>query len=158
VLELDKRLQAIESPPGRLPLGLPELITLFPILVAGVILMLTFVLRRSHLLKTTLQGMDRPAEQSSDRAALELAVNCWFLPPYPNVFRPVLLSACGALLAVIMLRATWLIIAGPATSTLNDLDVELSHGRTLVWGYAVACAAVLLSLGLCRSAFVVRKR
>ena len=138
--ELMVRLSSLESPFGKIPVGLTDLIKLFPLLVAGTVVMVMGVIGKSRQLFVALEREAGRAGQGATPEGLAALVDCWYLPPYTGRLPcTALIGAFGVALAVAA-RAAWLVATEP------DLFATLGDGGT-AWvriGFAGAYAAGLV--------------
>jgi hypothetical protein len=144
--ELQARLQSLESPFGRLPLGMTDLITLFPLLLAGLMVMLTVALQRTNRLRIAFYQEHRSQQQPLNSVTLDLCTDCWFLPPYRSAARPVLVATALLLLLGVIVRSEWLVIAEPGAPALAEADVGVLRGKALAWVYAISAVVLLACL------------
>lgn len=82
--ELDSRLSLLESPFGRIPADLPDLIKLFPVLMAGLIVTVTVTLQKSKSLYSVLWEEYKKNTSKVDLKLFQRQADCWYLPPYPR--------------------------------------------------------------------------
>lgn len=124
--KLDSRLDSLESPLGRIPADLPDLIKLFPIIMVGLVVFFTATIRKSDNLHTALGNeFTKNNSNDTDRVTFQRHADCWYLPPYTSVFQPLILIFCVAIIIGIFVRASLLVIAEPdlfKLLTSNEVD------------------------------------
>jgi hypothetical protein len=140
---LSDRVKSIESPFGRLPLDLTDLIVLFPFILA-----ITTVLLTTSILKTVRIFRDacRTFPQRSDHddlALLREAVGSWYLPPFRNIIGPVMLIVWYLTAGGIYARAGSLIFSSPDIFTAAESTAAAIRPRLFAGAYAVGFAAIL---------------
>lgn len=125
--KLDARLDSLESPFGRIPADLPDLIKLFPILMVGLIVFVTAILRKSNNLYTALREEYKKNTDEIEVQVFQRQLDCWFLPPYKSIFQPLILGCCFAIMIGLFIRASFLVVTEPdlfvpvASSDVNSL-------------------------------------
>ena len=154
---LSDRVKSIESPFGRLPLDLTDLIVLFPFIVA-----ITTVMLATGILKTAriFRDVCRTYPQRSDHdalATLTRAAGSWYLPPFRNIIGPVMLIVWYLVAGGIYARAGSLIFSSPdiftaAESTAAAIKPRLFGGVYVVGFAAILAAGVLTARSLYQTA------
>jgi hypothetical protein len=123
--QLDSRLSSLESPFGRIPADLPDLIKLFPVLMAGLMVIVTTTLQKSNSLYTSLWVEFTKNDSKADYKVFQRQADCWYLPPYTSIFQPFVLGFCAVIIIGIFIRASLLIVAEPdlfKPLTGNEVD------------------------------------
>ncbi|MCD4788935.1 MAG: hypothetical protein K8R37_02955 [Bacteroidales bacterium] len=86
IIKIEERIESVESPIGKIPLNLVDFVQLFPILIVILIVMLTNYIykcvRLVNILRTKLNKM----KIEKNEITFQNLTNCWFLPPYRNIF------------------------------------------------------------------------
>jgi hypothetical protein len=107
---LEARINSLESPLGRIPLSLPDLIVLFPLLMTIVFVMVAVALYKTSQLYVVLWRQFRNNGSERNVADFHYYADCWFLPPYRNVGQPLLLVVWTILVAGIAIRGSVLVM------------------------------------------------
>lgn len=115
--ELDTRLSTLESPLGRIPADLPDLIKLFPIILAGLMVIVTATLQKGNSLYIALWGEFKKGNNESDYRVFRQHADCWYLPPYSSIFQPLVLGVCMTIIIGVFVRSFLLVIAEPGLFT-----------------------------------------
>jgi chaperonin cofactor prefoldin len=123
---LEERLQSLESPVGRLPLDLRDLIVLFPLLITLLIVMVAAAIRRSKAFYEALKREYSNAAEKPDPNAFQYFADCWYLPPYSSGFHPLLILAWSVVCLAVFARANFLITKGTALFTGPGDDADPS--------------------------------
>lgn len=140
---LSDRVKSIESPFGRLPLDLTDLIVLFPFIVA-----ITAVMLATSILKTAriFRDVCRTYPQHSDHdalATLTAAMGSWYLPPFRNIIRPVMLIFWYLVAAGIYARAGSMIFSSPDIFAAAESTAAAIKPRLFAGVYVAGFAAIL---------------
>lgn len=115
--KLDSRLSSLESPFGRIPAELPDLIKVFPILMAGLLVSVTTTLQKNNSLYISFREEFRKNNSEIDYKNFQRQADCWFLPPYTSIFQPFVLGFCIAIIAGVFVRASLLVVSEPSLFT-----------------------------------------
>lgn len=113
-VELDQWLSSLESPFGRIPADLTDFIKLFPVLMVGLIVFVTASIRKSMSLYTALWEEYKKNDPEADVTVFQRQTDCWYLPPYPNMFRLFILGCCIAIIVCVFVRSSLLVVSGHA--------------------------------------------
>jgi hypothetical protein len=140
---LSDRIKSIESPFGRLPLDLTDLIVLFPFIVA-----VTTVMLATSILKTAriFRDVCRTYTQRSDHDALATlteATGSWYLPPFRNFIGPAMLIIWYLAAAGIYARAGSLIFSSQDIFTAAESTAAAIKPRLFTGVYVAGFAAIL---------------
>lgn len=111
--KLEGRIASLESPLGRIPLSLPDLIVLFPLLVAVIVVMVVLTLKKSVALCLSLWTLLAHEQGEGGLDAFQHYTDCWFLPPYRNVGQPLVLVAWLGLITMVFVRGSLLVFGEP---------------------------------------------
>ncbi len=109
---LKERINSLESPIGKLPVDLTDFIKLFPILLVVLIVMLTLIVFKSHLINRVVSPKLNE-EKPVDNEALNLVLRCWYLPPYKKLYIPLLVVTIYLLIGAILLHTSILVFKEP---------------------------------------------
>ncbi len=116
--KLDSRIDSIDSPFGKIPADTADLIKLFPLLLAGLLITVTVALQMSNRLRISFwQELKKNRKDNRDDVSMQQFVHCWYLPPYKNIFLPGVLGFCITALIGIFVRTAILVMAEPALFT-----------------------------------------
>jgi hypothetical protein len=88
---LESRLKSIESPIGKIPVGLTDFIKLFPLLMVVQIVVMTIYLHNSKRLCDDLQEEYDKTISDAEREVLGYLTKLWYLTPYKGLINPLLL-------------------------------------------------------------------
>ncbi|GAN33291.1 MAG: hypothetical protein DYG83_02885 [Candidatus Brocadia sp. AMX2] len=140
--KLDSRLSSLESPFGRIPADLPDLIKLFPILMAGLMVAVTVTLQKSEGLYSILWEEYKKNASEVDAKVFQRQTDCWYLPPYPSLFHPMVLVILMAIIIGIFVRACLLVISEPGlfaslTGEAQSLRRNLFIGTYIAGAFAI---------------------
>ncbi len=95
ITKLEERINSIESPIGKVPLNLVDFVQLFPILIIVLIVMLTNYCIKCIKLRADLRAEFTKMNIEKNKGFTQNITDCWFLPPYRNVFRLFMLFLSG---------------------------------------------------------------
>jgi len=144
--ELESRLETLESPIGRIPVGLTDFIKLYPLLLAAVTAATAFYLLRSRNLYTALFEEYSKGGSGLDEKTLKYQASCWYLPPFKNILNPLLLLTVVILFAGLFIRSVFLITGEPGLfASITSRPDPLSK-RIFITGYAFGALAITGSL------------
>lgn len=141
--KLDSRLSSLESPFGRIPADLPDLIKLFPILMVGLLVTVTVTLQKSKSLYSVLWEDYKKNTSEVDLKVFQRQTDCWYLPPYSSLFHPMALVILIAIIIGIFVRACLLVVAEPELFTSLTGESE-SLRKNLFIGAYIAGALIIL--------------
>ena len=110
VKELESRLESLESPIGKILVGLTDFIKLFPITIVILIVTITIYFSKSKELYTILWDEISSNMSDANKTILQKLIKCWYLPPYQSIIQPILLSIVMFTLVGIFMRSVFLII------------------------------------------------
>lgn len=143
--ELESRLDSLESPIGKLPLNLTDLIILFPFLIVILTVMTAVSLHKSSQLCIALWRELKMDKGDADSAAFHRYTDCWYLPPYSSSVQPLVILAWLAVSIAIFLRSSLLVIGEP--ELFMSLAGEVQYvKRTLFAGLYIVGAIVIVGL------------
>ncbi len=111
--ELVARLASLESPFGRMPVGIADLIRLFPLLVIAAVVMVVVSIQKSSLLAVSLWREFCKEDHGVDRARFAAFTDCWYLPPYTGRLLSLMLLGLFTVGVVVGGRAAWLVMSDP---------------------------------------------
>ncbi|GAB61872.1 MAG: hypothetical protein DWB56_08205 [Candidatus Jettenia sp.] len=141
--ELDSRLSLLESPFGRIPADLPDLIKLFPVLMAGLIVTVTVTLQKSKSLYSVLWEEYKKNTSKVDLKLFQRQADCWYLPPYPSLFHPIVLVILIAIIIGIFVRACFLVISEPELFTSLTGEAQSFRKNLFIDTYIAGALAIL---------------
>ena len=157
IATLSERVKSIESPFGRLPLDLTDLIVLFPFIVAvTAIVLATSILKTARIFRDVC-GTYPQRSDHEDLATLTAAVGSWYLPPFRNFIGPAMLIVWYLAAAGIYARAGALVFTSPdiftaAVSTAAAIKPRLFGGVYWVGFAAILAAGALTARTLYQTA------
>lgn len=140
---LNARLDSLESPFGRIPADLPDLIKLFPILMVGLIVFVTATIQKSFSLYAALWEEFKKDNGKIDLAVFQRQTDCWYLPPYPNIFRPLLLGALVGVFIGIFVRASLLVTTEPELFISLTGEAQSLKKNLFIGTYIAGALAIL---------------
>jgi hypothetical protein len=109
--KLATRYNSLQSPLGRIPADLNDIIKLFPLILVGLLITITLTLRKINSLRISFcRELKKDRRKSSDDASLHRLVHCWFLPPYKSILPLVVLGICVAVIIGIFYRSVSLVV------------------------------------------------
>ncbi|MFO0795712.1 MAG: hypothetical protein U0586_16805 [Candidatus Brocadiaceae bacterium] len=141
--ELDSRLSSLESPFGRIPADLPDLIKLFPILMVALLVTITITLRKCNNLYTALWDEFKKDNKESDYRVFQRHADCWYLPLYVSIFQPLLLGVLIAIIAGIFVRACFLVISAPSLFISLTGESEIIRKNLFAGAYLVGSLVII---------------
>ena len=140
---LSDRVKSIESPFGRLPLDLTDLIVLFPFIVAITSVMLaTSILKTARIFRDVCGTYPQRGDHD-DLVTLTKAVGGWYLPPFRNISGPAMLIVWYLVAGGIYARAGSLIFSSPDIFTAAASTAAAIKPRLFGGVYAVGFATIL---------------
>ena len=143
IATLSERVKSIESPFGRLPLDLTDLIVLFPFIVAvTAIVLATSILKTARIFRDVC-GTYPQRSDDEDLATLTAAVGSWYLPPFRNFIGPAMLIVWYLAAAGIYARAGALVFTSPDIFTAAESTAAAIKPRLFGGVYWVGFAAIL---------------
>ncbi len=104
---------SLESPFGRIPVGLTAIIKLFPLLVAGLVVVATATLRRSTRLYVGLWDEMKKRRPDLDVKAFQRLADCWYLPPNRRYAAGLALILFYLITLAVFARAASLVLGEP---------------------------------------------
>ena len=144
--KLESRINSLESPLGPIPLGLTDLIILFPLLIVTLVMMLTIALRKSGQLHIVLWREVRKGKGDADSAVFQHYSDCWYLPPYASFTHPVLIFTWLAMITGIFVRASLLVSGELELFTSLDGEVESLKRSVFAGAYIVGMVIIIASV------------
>jgi len=109
--ELRKKLAAVQSPAGKIPLNLTDFIKIFPLLVAASLLMLILRMDRAARIHAVLMENMDSIQEEAERKAYACLIESRYLPLCGSRIRPV--AAVFIIMAAITARAILLVTTHP---------------------------------------------
>lgn len=140
---LTSRLDSLESPLGRIPTDLPDLIKAFPLLIVALVVMVTGAFQKSNKLYAALWSEFEKNSKAADYKTFQQLADCWYLPPYPTIFQPLLLIGFAAINIFIFVRACLLVLSEP--ELFRSLTVENEAFRRNLFMGAYVIGALVIS-------------
>ncbi|MCF6149429.1 MAG: hypothetical protein E3K37_12315 [Candidatus Kuenenia sp.] len=140
--ELDSRLSLLESPFGRIPADLPDIIKLFPVLLVGWMVTVTVTLCKSKSLYSVLWEEYKKNTNEVDVKVFQRQTDCWYLPPYSSLFNPVVLVIVIASISGVFVRACLLVISEPALFTSLTDEVKPLRKNLFIGVYIAGALAI----------------
>lgn len=147
--KLESRITSLESPMGRLPLSLPDLIVLFPLLVAVILVMVVLAFKKSGELCVSLWEPFVQEQNERPLTAFRHYTDCWFLPPYSSVVSPLILVAWFIGMAMIFARGAFLIFGEPELFASLTGELNVSKRNLFNAAYLLGCVVILGSACTC---------
>lgn len=105
---LESRLKSLESPIGKIPVGLTDFIKLFPLLMVILIVVMTIYLRRGKRLCDGLMLEYFRNRDDIDERILGYYTNLWYLMSYKGIMNPLLLLIISVI-AGFFIRSVFLV-------------------------------------------------
>ena len=146
--KLESRINSLESPLGPIPLGLTDLIILFPLLVVTLVVMLAIAVRKSGQLYILLWQELGKERGDTDSVAFQHYSDCWYLPPYASFTHPVLIFTWLAIITGIFVRAGLLVSGEPELFTSLAGEVESLKRSVFAGAYVVGVPVVMCVIWL----------
>jgi hypothetical protein len=100
---IEKRIDSVESPIGKIPLNLVDFVQLFPVLIIVLAVMLTNYASKSVRSIGNLQMEFKKMDNEESIASMKMISDCWFLPPFRSIFPPFILITSIVLIIAIYL-------------------------------------------------------
>ncbi len=144
--ELESRLETLESPIGRIPVGLTDFIKLYPLLLAALVAAIAFHLRRSRDLQGILMEELSGGGSGLDGKALNYQGRCWYLPPFRNMLYPLILVTLLLLLTGLFVRSVLLVAGEPGLFTSLTSRTEPLSRRFFLGVYVLGALLITGSL------------
>ncbi|CAG0942801.1 hypothetical protein BROC_02009 [Candidatus Brocadiaceae bacterium] len=141
--KLDSRLSSLESPFGRIPADLPDLIKLFPIIIVGLMVTVMVTLHKSKSLYSVLWEEYKKNTSEVDVKAFQGQTDCWYLPPYSSLFHPMVLVILIAIIIGIFVRACLLVISEPDLFTSLTGEAQSLRKNLFIGTYIAGALAIL---------------
>jgi type II secretory pathway component PulM len=141
--KFEARIASLDSPFGKLPLGLTELITLFPLLIVILMVVTAGVLHKGSRLYIALWAEFKKKRKGANAVSLKQYVDSWYLPPYRNLVEPMALGVVFAVLAGIFVRAA-LLVAGES-SLFTSLAGETEYFKRNLFTVAYLVGGLLMA-------------
>ena len=143
ISNLSSRIKSIESPFGRLPLDLTDLIVLFPFIVAITTVMLaTSILKTARIFRNVC-GTYPQRSDHDNLATLTATVGSWYLPPFRNIVGPAMLIVWYLAAGGIYARAGSLVFSSPDIFTAVENTAAAIKPSLFGGAYWVGFAAIL---------------
>lgn len=150
ISELSDQLKSLESPFGRIPLRLTDLIRIFPFILAGMAIILTVRLNQSLLLRTIIQKTFDQDGRNLPKYFQEYQLGGWLFPVAKRKRPLILLAGWFIIISYLSCRAAWLI---GWTSML--FETQTAHVFTNQTLYKLCCSVALVMMVL--AAFISMK-
>lgn len=144
--KLESRINSLESPLGPIPLGLTDLIILFPLLIVTLVVMLAIAVRKSGQLYILLWREVRKGKGDADSAVFQHYSDCWYLPPYASFTHPVLIFTWLAIITGIFVRASLLVSGELELFTSLAGEVESLKRSVFAGAYIVGVVIIIASV------------
>ncbi len=109
ITELADRLKTLESPFGRIPLGLIDLIKIFPFILAAIAITLTARLNQSIRLRSLIQEIHSHDHLKLSESLQEYQLGGWLFPATSRKQPFILLAAWFIIVIFLSCRAAWLV-------------------------------------------------
>ena len=109
ITELSDRLKTLESPFGRIPLGLTDLIKIFPFILAAMTILLTVRLNQSLNLRSIIQEAFDHEHSTLPPSLQEYQLGGWLFPAASRKQPFIFLALWFVIIIALSCRAAWLI-------------------------------------------------
>ncbi len=109
IIELSNRLETLESPFGRIPLGLTDLIKIFPFILAAMTMLLSVRLNQSLNLRSIIQEAFDHEHSTLPSSLQEYQLGGWLFPSASHKQPFIFLSLWFVVIIALSCRAAWLI-------------------------------------------------
>ena len=146
--KLESRINSLESPLGPIPLGLTDLIILFPLLIVTLVVMLALAVRKSGQLYILLWRKLGKERGDTDSATFQYYSDCWYLPPYASFTHPVLIFTWLAIITGIFVRDSLLVSGELELFTSFAGEVESLKCSVFAGAYVVGALVVMYVIWL----------
>jgi hypothetical protein len=130
IKKLEERIDSVESPIGKIPLNLVDFVQLFPILIIILIVMLTNYCIKCMKLAANIKSALFKTEIGKNNMSIQNITDCWFLPPYGNIFQ-ILLLVISVLLIVGIYILSILHVINHSEMFISFTGAEESLNRNL---------------------------
>ncbi|MBU1669193.1 hypothetical protein KKC13_12305 [bacterium] len=143
---LENRLNTLQSPIGKIPVGLIDFIKIFPLLILVLMVMIVLHLSKSRYMYEILQKDMPKMDIGEDKTIFNHIINCWYLPPYSNILHYLVLVVAIIFIAAIYIRSTLLVMATPELFfSITDKEYSLQSDVYMVL-YFLGTLVLLVSL------------
>lgn len=141
---LKNRLKVLESPIGKLPVGLIDFIKIFPIIVVIFILMLTLNVSRSSYLHQKLNQNIELEKKSIDESIFNNIIECWYLATPQKKLKASLFFSILIGTLFIYLHAIYLLIKSQGLF-ISVIVQEESLQRSFYIGFYLLGGVIILT-------------
>ena len=138
IKKLEKRIESVESPIGKIPLNLVDFVQLFPILIIILIVMLTNYCLKCIKLQASLQTDFR----KTNIETTQNITDCWFLPPFRNIFRLFMLIPSILIIVGIYVLSILNVIAHPEIFMSFTGDEEVFKKNLFYIAYGIGVLVI----------------
>ena len=143
IKKLEFRINSLKSPLGPIPMGLTDLIILFPLLIVTLVVMLALAVRKSGQLYIVLWREVKKGKGDADFAVFQHYSDCWYLPPYASFTHPVLIFTWLAMITGIFVRAGLLVSGELELFTSLAGEVESLKHSIFAGAYIVGMVVII---------------
>jgi len=144
--KLESRINSLESPLGPIPLGLTDLIILFPLFIVTLVVMLAIAVSKSGQLYIVLWREVRKGKGDADSAVFQHYSDCWYLPHYGSFTRLFLIFAWLAVITGVFIRASLLVRGEPELFISLAGEVESLKCSMFAGAYIVGLVIIIASV------------
>ena len=152
--ELLTRIKSLELPLGRIPVSLPDLIQLFPLLVVVLVVMVTSGLNKGGRLHRAIWREFTKTEEDVSHTEFHQFTDCWYLPPYVNIFQPLLLIGWLVLCTLIIVRASLLVVGEPSMFVFVTRENQTFNQVLFIGIYLIGIVIVIICAWFIRKVMV----
>jgi len=143
IANLSKRIEIIESPFGRLPLDLTDLILMFPFLIAAILVVFSMTVNKY----TGFYLCQKVGKTQADKAIVNMLSGSWCLPPYKNAMGRILLTLWFGLYTVIYIReGTLILMRSDMLAAFANATISIKPYLFKIFfclGFGVICGAAV---------------
>lgn len=144
--KLESRINSLKSPLGPIPLGLTDLIILFPLFIVTLVVMLTIAVRKSGQLYILLWRELGKERGDIDSVVFQHYSDCWYLPHYGSFTRLFLIFAWLAVITGVFIRTSLLVSGEPELFISLAGEVESLKRSMFAGAYIVGMVVIIVSV------------
>ncbi len=145
VESLGKRIETLESPFGRIPLDLTNLMKLFPFILVALALIMALSLQQAARRKAILQILLGGYRRELPVAVIDYQQEAWFLPGKRSYLPKLAIAGWMIAISAVFLRAVWLIANTPHLFHSTEVEIQAMTLKLFLLFCALGAGLLLVS-------------
>lgn len=153
---LESRLKSLESPIGKIPVGLTDFIRLFPVILVVLIVIMTIYLHKCRRLSDNLQEEHDKTTSDAEKKVFVYLMDLWYLKTYKGFINPLLLLVL-IVITSFFIRSSSLIVGDKGLFLSITGREDLIIRNIFISAYLVCAMVIFICIWLIQTKLINKK-